>query len=247
VVINERLAQVYFPNADPIGRRISLTERRDGASVPDHWFTIVGVSPSIRQRTMSNIAPLVYMPLDVHLGFTLGVIARADGDVRRVAEALRQEIGAVDPDVAVYNINGLRRLSELSRWPARMVSFVLTLFALIASGLSIAGLYGLTTYGVAQRTSEIGLRMALGARRGQVAWLFLRGTLVRVVIGLAMGLAGVFGVGQLLRAVLTETSGADPTLLAMLAAAIAIITAAACFIPARRAMRLDPVAALRHE
>jgi putative ABC transport system permease protein len=247
VVINERFAQVYFPNGDPIGHRISLTERRNGVAAPDYWFTIVGVSPSIRQRTMSNIAPLVYMPLDVHLGFTLGVIARADGDVRRTAEALRQEVGAVDPDVAVYNINALRRLSELSRWPARMVSFVLTLFALIASALSIGGLYGLTAYGVAQRTTEIGLRVALGARRAQVAWLLLRSTLMRVLIGLTVGLAGVFGVGQLLKAVLPETQGADTVLLALLAVALAVIVAAACFVPAGRAMRLDPVAALRHE
>jgi putative ABC transport system permease protein len=247
VVINERLAQVYFANVDPIGRRVSLTEPRGEATTSEHWFTIVGIAPSLRQRTMANIAPLVYLPLDVHPGPVLGVIARAGDDVRRVAEALRLEIGAVDPDVAVYNITALRRLSELSRWPARMVSFVLTLFAFIASGLSIAGLYGLTAYGVARRTPEIGLRVALGARRIQVVWLFLRSTLMRVLLGLTIGLAGVFGAGQLLKAALTETQGADVVLLAMLAGAIAIITAAACFVPARRAMRLDPVAALRHE
>ncbi len=247
VVINERFADVHFPHADAIGRRISLVEPRSGNAAAEHWFTIAGISPSIRQRTMANVAPLVYMPLDLHLGYTLGIIARAGGDRPRAAEALREAIGAVDPDVAVYNITGLRRLSELSRWPARMVSFVLMLFGVIASVLSIAGLYGMTAYGVAQRTSEIGLRMALGARRAQVAWLFLRRTLVRVLVGMTIGLAGVLGVGQLLKAVLTETQGADPALLAMLAAALAVITAAACFVPARRAMRLDPVVALRHE
>jgi len=153
----------------------------------------------------------------------------------------------VDPDVAAYGITSLRRLSELSRWPARMVSLVLAIFAVIASALSAAGLYGLTAFGVAQRTSEIGLRTALGARRSQIAWVFLRSTLVHAVIGLALGLIGVLAVGQLIGAVLVETSGADAVVLAGIVSVLVAIIATACFFPARRAMRLDPIAALRHE
>ena len=246
-VVNERFAQVHFPNADPIGRRIRLTEPRGDAVPTEHWFTIVGVSPSIRQRTMAHVAPLAYIPLDLHLGPTLGVVARAGGDLQRTSAALREQVRAVDPDVAAYNILSLRRLSELSRWPARMVSFVLGLFAVIASLLSIAGLYGLTAYGVAQRTAEIGLRLALGARRPQIAWLFLRSTLVHAIIGLAIGLAGVLGVGKLIGGLLVETSGADAMVLVGIVAALVAITVTACFVPARRAVRLDPVAALRHE
>ena len=167
VVINERFAEVHFPEGEPIGRRIRLTDPRVAAAPTEHWFTIVVVSPSIRQRTMTGVAPLAYLPLDVHLGLTLGVIARGGGDLQRMAAALREQVRSVDPDVAAYNITSLRRLSELSRWPARMVSLVLGLFAVIASLLSIAGLYGLTAYSVAQRTSEIGLRMARAARRSR--------------------------------------------------------------------------------
>jgi len=144
VVINERFAELHFPNADPIGRRIRLTEPRSDAGPTEHWFTIVGVSPSIRQRTMASVAPLAYIPLDVHVGLTLGVIAQSGGDLRRTAAALREQVRAVDPDVAAYGITTLRRLSELSRWPARVVSTVLAIFAVIASALSAAGLYGLT-------------------------------------------------------------------------------------------------------
>ncbi|HUE85198.1 MAG TPA: ABC transporter permease [Vicinamibacterales bacterium] len=247
VVINERFAEIHFPNVDPIGRRIRLTEPRSDAAATGHWFTIVGVSPSIRQRTMSGVAPLAYLPLDVHLGPTLGVIARGGGDLPRATTALREQVRVVDPDVAAYGIMALRRLSELSRWPARMVSFVLALFAVIASLLSMAGLYGLTAYGVAQRTSEIGLRIALGASRAQIAWRFLRTTLVHVTVGLVIGLAGVLAAGQLLRGLLVEIGGADPMVLAGIVVAVVSIAASACAVPTRRAVRLDPVAALRHE
>jgi predicted permease len=246
VVINERLAHVYFPNSDPLGRRIALTiPRSPDAAVP--IFTIVGISPSIRQRTMADVAPLVYMPLDLHVGPTLGVIARRGSDRTQTTAALREAIRAVDPDLAAYNFSSLRRLSELSRWPARMVSLVLTLFALIASALSAAGLYGTTAYGMAQRTSEIGLRVALGARRSQIVWFLLRQTLLRVAIGLVLGMAGVFAVGQLLQRALTQTRGTDVGVLAIVVCALAAITGLACMFPARRAVQLDPVVALRHE
>ena len=247
VVINERFAQVHFPNADPIGHRVRLAEPRSSAAPAERWFTIVGVSPSIRQRTMNDVAPLAYLPLDVHLGPTLGIIARTNGDLQRTAAALREQVGAVDPDVAAYNITSLRRLSELSRWPARVVSTVLAIFAVIASALSAAGLYGLTAYGVAQRTAEIGLRTALGARRLQIAWVFLRSTLVHAAVGLALGSIGVLAVGQVIGAVLVETSGADAIVMTGLVVALAGIIVIACFFPARRAMHLDPIAALRHE
>jgi putative ABC transport system permease protein len=247
VVINQRFAEVHFPGVDPIGRRVRLTEPRSDAGRAGHWFTVVGVSPSIRQRTMASVAPLAYLPLSLHTGPTLGVIARSGGDLGRTTAALRAQVAAVDPDVAAYAVTSLRRLSELSRWPARMVSGVLAIFAVIASVLSAAGLYGLTAYGVAQRTSEIGLRSALGARRAQIAWVFLRSTLVHAAVGLTIGVIGVFAVGQLIGAVIVETSGVDAIVIGGLVTALAGILVIACFVPARRAMRLDPIAALRHE
>jgi predicted permease len=247
VVINQRFAEVHFPGVDPIGRRVRLTEPRSDAGRAEHWFTVVGVSPSIRQRTMASVAPLAYLPLDLHAGPTLSVIARSSGDLGRATAALREQIAAVDPDVAAYAITSLRRLSELSRWPARMVSGVLAIFAVIASVLSAAGLYGLTAYGMAQRTSEIGLRSALGARRAQIAWVFLRSTLIHAAVGLTLGVTGVLAVGQLIAAVIVESSGVDAIVIVGLVIALASILVIACFVPARRAMSLDPIAALRHE
>jgi putative ABC transport system permease protein len=117
----------------------------------------------------------------------------------------------------------------------------------IATVLSAMGLYSVTAYGVAQRTVEIGIRMALGAQRSQVAWLFLRRTLLQLALGLAIGLAGAIGVGQLIRGLLVRTSAADPLTFAAIVIVLVAVTAAACFIPARRATRLDPAAALRCE
>jgi ABC-type antimicrobial peptide transport system permease subunit len=117
----------------------------------------------------------------------------------------------------------------------------------IATVLSAMGLYSVTAYGVAQRTVEIGIRMALGAQRSQVAWLFLRRTLLQLALGLAIGLAGAIGVGQLIRGLLVRTSAADPLTFAAIVIVLVAVTAAACSIPARRATRLDPAAALRCE
>ena len=247
VVINDRLAALHFPHRNPLGQRIRLAERRAAAGAEPQWFTIVGVSPSIRQRPMSQAAPLVYLPLDVYLGQTLAVTARNVGDLERTATVLREELRTVDPDMAVYNIVSARRLSELSRWPARVLTLVLALFGGIASVLSAAGLYGLTSYTVAQRTSEIGLRVALGARRSQIAWFFLRSTVVHLSLGLALGLAGAFAAGQLLRSVLPQSGGTDMMVLAATATALVLVTSAACFVPLRRAAHVDPMTALRHE
>jgi putative ABC transport system permease protein len=196
---------------------------------------------------MSRAAPLAYMPLDVHLGLTLAITVHGAADLERTAAVLRAELRSVDPDLAAFNIVSLRRLSELSRWPARLVSLVLALFATIASALSVAGLYGMTAYGVAQRTGEIGLRVALGARRSQIAWFLLRSTMIHVLVGFALGLAGTYAAGRLLGGLLVETSANDPVVLASIVGGLATVTSIACVVPARRAVRLDPVTALRHE
>jgi predicted permease len=244
VVINDQFAAAYFAGGDPLGRRIGLGEPRSAPS-PARWFTVVGVAPSIRQRPMSRSAPLVYMPLDVHLGFGLAVTVHGGHNRDRAAAALREVLQRIDADVAIYNLQPLRRLSELSRWPARLVSLVLTILAMIASVLSAGGVYALTAYGVSQRTPEIGLRMALGARREQIAWFFIRTTMTAVVTGVALGVAGALAVRQVLSSILTDTAAADPFAVAALIVFLTLVVVAACFFPARRAVRLDPAVALR--
>ena len=244
VVVNDRFADVYFPGSDPVGQRIGLSEPRTPPSSA-RWFTIVGVSPSIRQRPMNRAAPVVYLPLDVHLGFGLAVTVRSGSDRERTTVALREALRGADADLALYNLQPLRRLSELSRWPARLVSLVLAIFAVIASVLSAGGLYGLTAYGVSQRTPEIGLRMALGAGRAQIAWFFLRATMMAVMTGFVIGVAGLLAVRRVLSSILTDTATTDPLAVAIAIAFLTSVVFAACFFPARRAVCLDPAVALR--
>jgi putative ABC transport system permease protein len=246
IVINERFAEVFFAGADPLGRQVIVTQG-EGAGRHDRSFTIVGVSQPVRQRTMSNVAPLVYLPLEFLPGPTLALTARSTGDHALTTHAMREVIRAVDPDVAAYNIVSLRRLSELSRWPARVLSFVMVVFAAIASVLAAAGLYAIAAYGVSQRTSEIGLRLAVGATRWQIGALFARSLLAHLAIGFALGMAGVVAAGQVLAALLVRTAGVDAALVALIVVALTLVTGVACFVPIRRAMALDPVAALRRE
>lgn len=247
IVINERFASLHFAGADPLGRRIRLL-KPDAAGPDGPWLTIVGVSPSVRQRPMGEAGAVAYVPLDMEgqAGPDIAVIVRS-ANRSSVGGMLRDEVHALDPDVAVYNIQPLERLSELSRWAHRIMGTMLMLFAVIATLLSAMGLYAITAYGVSQRTSEIGIRMALGAQRSQVVWLFLRGTLLQLGLGLAIGIAGAIGVGQVIRGFLVRTSATDPVTFAGMAVLLLAVAAAACFIPARRATRLDPVVALRHE
>jgi putative ABC transport system permease protein len=141
----------------------------------------------------------------------------------------------------------MQRISELSRVNHRILSGVLSLLAAIALFLSAIGLYGVTAFGIAQRTSEIGVRIALGAARRQLTWQFVRRTLAQVAMGLTLGLAGAMALGQVISGFLIGTTALDPVTFATVMALIAAVTLIACLIPATRAMRLDPVAALRRE
>jgi ABC-type antimicrobial peptide transport system permease subunit len=160
---------------------------------------------------------------------------------------LREEVRTLDADVPLYHISTLERLSQQSRWTQRALSSMLGLFAAVATLLSAMGLYAITTYSISRRTSEIGIRMALGAQRLQVSWLFLRGTLVHVGLGLTIGLAGAVAMGQVLRGVLVQTKALDPFTFASVVVLLAVVAVVACLAPTWRASALDPAVALRRD
>jgi putative ABC transport system permease protein len=251
-IVNERIVAMYFPNEDPIGRRIRLTIPDDSsaASVAPPWATIVGVTKNVRQTNPQDNPdpnPVVYRPYRADPIGAMTLLVRAPGDAAAVTPVLREEVRALDADLPLFFIQTIDENLALQRWPYRIFGSMFAIFAFVALVLSAVGLYAVTAYSVAQRTQEIGVRMALGAQEAQVLWLFLRQAVVKLAIGLAIGLAGAFGVGILLRSFLVGTGSRDPITLASIALMLAAVSLGACYWPARRATRLDPATALRYE
>ena len=249
-IVNGRFAALYFPNEDPIGKRIRLTSTDSAASSQPPWLTIVGISPDVRhQRTLdlNELDPVVHVPHRAVIAPRGWLMVRGAIDLDSIASVMRDEIRVLDSDLPVGEIIPLDRYMTQSRWPNRIFAILFAAFAWVSLTLASAGLYAVTAYAVTRRTQEIGIRMAVGARTGDVIWLFVRRPLLPLAAGVAIGMLGVLALGRLLRTFLVQTSPGDPVTLAAVAALLVIVAVTACFVPARRAAHLDPVAALRYE
>jgi ABC-type antimicrobial peptide transport system permease subunit len=158
-------------------------------------------------------------------------------------------VRAIDADLPLFGIRTMDETLAQARWPFRIFGSMFAIFALIALTLSAVGLYAVTAYAVSQRTQEIGIRMALGAQGNEVSWLFLRRSFVQLAIGLTLGVAGAFGVGQLFSStnLLIQTSSRDPVTIGGIAVLLAVVAIAASVLPAKRATKLDPLHALRRD
>jgi hypothetical protein len=246
-IVNERFAAMYFPDADPLGRRIRLTTANARGATPS-WITIVGVSPTIRQRNGSqpDPDPVVYLPYRAQPLPLATLIVRSSFEPGDTASRLREEVRALDPDLPLFDMMTLDEWLAFLRSPQRVFGTLFAVFAGIALALAAVGLYAVTAYSVAQRTREIGVRMALGAQARQVWWLVMRRAVVQLAIGLAIGLAGAFAVGRLLAGV-AFAGGSDPVTMMSITALLVFGMLAACVWPALRATRLNPVTALRYE
>ena len=257
VIVNQRFASMFFPGEDALGRRIKLTLVQTNAldALGSAWVTIVGISPSIRQQSFGpngptnsvEPEPVVYLPHRLNPSRGMAIIVRTRSNPGSAAPLMREEIRKLDSEMALFQVNTMDEILAQNRWPLRTFGSMFAIFAFIALVLSAVGLYAITAYSVTQRTQEIGIRMALGAQPKQVQWLFVRRGLIQLAIGLAIGLAGAFGTGRLLQGVLVRTSASDPPTLITIVAILITVGLAACFFPARRATRLNPVVALRYE
>jgi putative ABC transport system permease protein len=247
VVVNERFAALHLAGEDPIGRRVGFTP--DAAKPPANWMTIVGVAPNVRQRNMEQADqdPVLYLSYRFDPPLGIGVLVRSRSNAAAVAPLLRAELRAIDPDLSLFQIRTMAENLAQRRWQYTVFGSMFAFFAFIALMLSAVGLYAVTAYSVAQRTQEIGVRMALGAQAAQVLWLFQRRIIIQLVIGLVIGLTGAVGVGRLLRSVLVRTEATDLATLGSIATLLVFVALTASLWPARRATRLDPVAALRNE
>jgi putative ABC transport system permease protein len=235
VIINERLA-AEFGGLDPIGHRINLGD----------WVTIVGVVSDARRQSLEAAPqPAVYLPYRQFVLPFMSLVIRTEAPEAAVASAVKTVVRGLDPDLPVETVRTIEQIIESSTDQPRFRTTILLTFSSLALLLAAVGIYGLMSFSVSQRTSEMGVRLALGASPGQVGALVLRHGLGLAVLGIAIGLAAAAGGGRLLASLLYDTSATDPTIYAGLAALLLTIAAVACYVPARRAMRVDPMRALR--
>ena len=253
VIINDKMASQYFAGEDPIGRRIKFTTPAAVAGQPappvQMWRTIVGVSPSIRHSQPQDAEPpaVVYRPYRQDPPAGVSLLVRSRLDAGAIMNAVRREVQAVDPDQPVFTIQTMAQMIAQQTWPYRVFGSLFAIFAVIALVMSAVGLYAVMAYSVTQRTTEIGVRMALGAEGSQVSWLILKRGLWQLGLGLSIGLAGAFGLSQVLTTLLVQVTPTDPVTFSSITGLLAVVAIAACLIPARRATRVDPLVALRAE
>lgn len=256
-IINQQFAKLHFANEDPIGRRIVLNMDLQGGAAPGNGIptsltaTIVGIAPNVRQRNFQQPVTdaVAYLPFRTDPRAFMTLLVRSQGDPNAMAPILREEVRAIDADLPLFGIRTMDQELQQARWPFRIFGTMFAIFAFIALALSAVGLYAVTAYSVTQRTQEIGVRMALGAQGNQVAWLFLKRSFILLAIGLTLGIAGAFGVGQLFSStqLLIQTSARDPITIGGIALLLAVVATVASVWPARRATRLDPLIALRRD
>lgn len=250
-VINETMRRKYLPNQDPIGKRIVIQQIVPGKPQlgPEEAWEVVGVvaDEQVTNLDVKRDHPGLYVTNDQSPVYFGGIVIRASLNPAYWKNALRAAIYQVNKDQPVNDIKTLDQLKTESMTNDRLGSILLAVFAAIALTLSAIGIYGVVSHSVAQRTNEIGIRAALGASSGNLVALAMRGGMWMMLCGLAIGFAGSLGFARALSTQLYNLGAWDVPTLATVAGLLAIITLLACFIPARRAARVDPVVALRYE
>jgi len=253
VVVDERLAQHFWPDRDPVGRRMYMpSDSKDLLKIDEHtvWLTVVGVARTLRYENLDGSGSPVggyYFPNSQAPanGFTFALKTAADPG--SVVRALRAEISRMDPDLAVFDVHSMSERIDLSLSSRRTSMLLANAFGGVALFLASLGIYGVLAYLVARRTREIGIRVALGSTQTGILRLVLRKGFQLVAIGLVLG---IIGAASLQKAVASEIYGVrplDPLVLASVMTLLAIVALVACAVPARRAMRVDPMVALRYE
>jgi putative ABC transport system permease protein len=250
-VVNQALVNRYFPREDPLGQRIkfNLLQTLPNGAVDDPVFEIVGVISDAKNRGIQEAPmPEVFVPYTVSGAFMRGILVRTHGAPESLLNSVRREIWALDRNVALTNTGTLNEfLKQFSYAEPRFSLVLLGVFATVGLLLVAIGVYSVIAYTISHRTHEIGIRMALGAGRGDVMRMVVRMGLQLVAIGVAIGLGASLAVTRVIASQIWGVSPHDPMTMAAVVAVMALAATAACYFPARRAMKVDPMVALRYE
>ena len=246
-IVSENLARRYWPNQDPIGKRMHF-----GAADDNREFsTVVGVVADVKSTSMEDVPrPHVYEPLDqLEDGrlTALNFMIRAETDPATLSAAARAAVASLDPALPLSKMRTLQDVVDASLQPRRFDTGLVGLFAALALFLAVLGIYGVIAFAVAQRTQEIGIRMALGAKSGDVLMLFVREGVMLALTGILLGSAAALLLGRYIASLLYGVQPTDVATLATASAVLAATAIVATLVPARRAVRLDPMLALRHQ
>jgi putative ABC transport system permease protein len=244
-IIDEAMARKYWPGEDPVGQRIVF----EGTAQQPRWREVVGIVGHVKNQGLEGESRVqYYVPYAQSANSpNLFLAVRAAGDPATLAPAARGAIAEVDKDMPVYRVTTMERMVADSMAQRRFSMFLFGIFAAIALTLAVVGLYGVMSYAVAQRTHEIGLRMALGAQRGDILKMIVGQGMLIIAVGLAVGLLGALALTRVMSSLLYEVSATDPLTYAGIALLLASVALLASYLPARRATKVDPMVALRYE
>jgi predicted permease len=243
-ILSEKIASHLWPGEDPIGKRI-----REGDSTP--LTQVVGVVGDIRSSALekepSSAMYLPYWQGDLLDLSGMALMVRTDVEAQSMAGVLREEVRKLDAETPIAEMKTMERVVSESVSRRRFQMFIILVFAVVALLLAAIGIYGVVSYSVTERTNEIGIRLALGAERHDVFGLILKQGMIPAMAGVCIGLVAAFALARLIRSLLFGVSATDPATLVVIAVVLTIVALLACWIPAWRATKVDPMTALRYE
>jgi len=243
-IIDERLASEYWANESPIGKRVRFGPPEDN----EPWHTVIGVVRSVRhERMQEETRKSVYLPHQQMPVNGMSVVMRTSGDPRTLAPAIRRVVNQMDHDIPVNKTPTMDEVMAESVWQPRLYTMLFTVFGVGAMVLAVIGIYGVMAYLVVTRTHEIGVRMALGATARNVFGLIVGRGMKLTIIGVLLGIVGAYGLTRLMRSLLFNISTTDPITFTSISVLLVLVAFIACYIPARRATKVNPLVALRYE
>jgi predicted permease len=243
-IVDERLARQYWPNASALGKRIRFGPPESN----EPWHTVIGVAGAVRhERLDQETRQSIYVSYQQIPDRVMTLALRTSGDPEDLAGAVRREVLALDKDQPVTNVLTMGEVVSRSVWQQRFYTMLFGIFAALALVLAAVGIYGVMSYAVTQRTQEIGIRMALGARAFDVLGLIIKNGMALIVIGVVIGLAGAVALTRLLATLLFGVTPTDTLTFVVVSGVLMVVALVACYLPARRATKVDPLVALRYE